>query len=97
MTEMTTDTNAFYSEYRPTVGERIVKWLGFRHAYQPRPDETEEFPSYICTVTRINISFLDRMRILISGKVHVETISQTDVEVRAARSQSSTGVPWRWR
>lgn len=92
---MTDDMHAFGAEYVPTWGERVSRGLGFRGAYQQRPDETEEFPSYMVTSVRIGLSLLDRLRILLTGKIDVETVSQTDVEVRRVKSQSSVGVPWR--
>lgn len=93
--EMVEDAHAFTQQYVPTLRERVARWFGFRSAYQPRPEETDEFPSYMVTNVRIHVSALDRIRILLAGQIDVEVVSQTDVEVSHVRSLSTIGVPWR--
>lgn len=92
MTTPQTDATGFYEEYRAPWHERIWRWFGYRHAYQPRPEETAEFPSYMVTVTRVHLSILDRLRLLVSGRLDVEAVTQTDVEVRHCKTQSHAAV-----
>lgn len=88
-----TDTDcAFGQAYVPTRSERFWRALGFRSAYQERPEETAEFPSYMVTDIRINVSLLDRLRILLSGKIHIESVHATDVAVHHAKTQTAVGV-----
>ena len=90
--QMSEDTNAFASEYVAPFDERFWRWLGFHCAHQERPEETAEFPSYIVTDVHIGVSLLDRLRLLISGKLEVEVVTQTSVEVPHARSKSAVAV-----
>ena len=89
---MSDAAEGYYSEYVAPLSERVARRLGFRRAYQERPEETAEFPSYMVSNIRIGVSILDRLRLLISGKMEVEIVTQTDVEVHHAKSQSNVGV-----
>ena len=92
---------AFYS--RPTIGERLTRWLGFGQArVQPPDDWTDDTesavfaPGYLISETRILFDWKDRIRILISGKAMVSMATRTDVLVSRSESISSCSVlpPW---
>lgn len=67
-------------EYKPTIWER----LGFGYAHVPRLDEdfisSEGFhPGYVIVGNRIKLDWIDRLRVLLSGGVDVETCLLTEV------------------
>lgn len=90
-----TDHAGLYSEYVPTLTERVLRWLGFHGAYQSRPEPLGEFPSYMVTEIRVHATFGDRMRFLITGRMDLETVHQTDKDVERIRSQTAIGFPAR--
>lgn len=91
---MTVEIENGFQEFRPSLGYRVLRALGFKLPYVPRPPETEEFPSFICTTTHVNLSFLDRLRLLVSGRLEVESVVRTSVEVPHAVTKSEVGVWW---
>ncbi|MDE2105839.1 MAG: hypothetical protein KGL39_51935 [Patescibacteria group bacterium] len=77
---MTNTHGGFIQEYRPPLIERFWRWAGFRHPYVRRPDETVEFPSYMVSRAVVNLSVADRLRVLISGRVCVETVHRVQTD-----------------
>ncbi len=59
----------------------------------PVPDNTEGFAdSYMRTHVVINLDWADRVRILVSGNMHVHTATKTDVPVSRMSSESAVWV-----
>lgn len=75
--------------YRPTIWQR----LGFNYARRPLMED-EAFPDHavgaLINETFIKLDWVDRLRALVSGKLHVITTSKTDVPV--ARCVTASGV-----
>jgi len=85
----------------PSLRQRIWWWLGFGHQFdQPLFDwRTQEakpddwfVSSALTTETTIHIDWLDRLRILVSGRCSLSTYSRTDVLVNRAESRSQFAV-----
>ncbi len=81
------------STYRPTVWQR----LGFGYAYTPTQDdedfpEPEWAPGVFLTETFVHLDLIDRIRVLVSGKLHVQTRSKTDCAVNRASTVSAAKV-----
>jgi len=90
---------AYYDTCSPTPFS-IWKKLGFGSCWVELKDE--EFPGMppgaIATDTQIRLGFLDRLRVLISGKVYVALKTKTDVIVETAISKSAVSVlPPTWK
>jgi hypothetical protein len=77
----------------------LWRWLGFGPTHVPRPDDEEGFaPGYMVTNVFLFLDWKDRLRIAFSGKVHVQTVSQTDVFVRRVCSRSHVrALPPTWK
>lgn len=77
---------------RKTIWNR----LGFRHGHAPRGEQDSELPGWapgwLVTDTRIHLGWSDRLRVLISGKLHVESFTKTDVVVSRALTTTGIGV-----
>jgi len=83
-----------YKIERPSIWHR----LGFGFVPAPRPDEQENMPGYepswFIAGVYFRLSFMDRIRILISGRVRVEGAFKTDARIsRAMGSWSMSIVP----
>lgn len=75
-------------EYRSPLSDRIWRKLGFRHAHVDRPDSE----NWMVTDVRCSFSLLDRLRILLSGVVGIQVVTETDVAVRHAKSTTDAKV-----
>lgn len=72
----------------PTLLERLWRRL-FPGRYREIPEDLEGFaPSYMMTDVRIRLDWADRLRVLVSGNLRVETTTKTDVIVSKMDSQS---------
>jgi len=76
----------------PTLLERLWRRL-FPARYREIPEDLEGFaPSYMITEVRIHLGWVDRLRILVSGNLRVETTTKTDVIITKMASQSTVTV-----
>ena len=76
---------------RPTIWQR----LGFGACAVPNMDDLEDSglaPAHLSTNTTAVFDWRDRLRILVSGKVMVETAVKTDVIVKVMICRSSVSV-----
>jgi len=86
---------AFAQEWRPTIWHR----LGFRHGGVPYDCALEErlvmegfAESALTSEVYVRLDWGDRLRLLLTGLLHVHVRTHTDVPVRKATSRSSVGV-----
>lgn len=83
-------SGAFYDpvDRRPWY-EKMWWRLGFHDAHAPRPGDAEH---WIVTGVHIRLSQLDRLRVLLSGRLHVEVCVATEHDAGRTSSQSSAAV-----
>lgn len=91
------DTTGIHAYYKsPTFWQLLWPRLGFRRGHAPRPDEDELTegwaPSWFVVETYVSLGWLDRIRVLISGKLHIDNAIKTDVEIGKSRATSSVGI-----
>ena len=79
-------------EFRPSLSYRLRRALGFRRPDVEPPEPSDEWPEHITTVVQVNVSWLDRLRLLISGALFVRVLTQTCVPVERARSLAASAV-----
>jgi hypothetical protein len=73
----------------PTILHRFLARLFPARYLLEIPEDTEGFaPSYIVTKVVSHLDWKDRLRVLISGNVHCETRTKTDVIVNKMVSES---------
>jgi len=65
-------SNAFCMEYVPTFADRFWRTMGFRRYPAELPEETSTMPGWARTDIHLNISFGDRLRLLLSGKIRID-------------------------
>ena len=92
-----TNGGVFYSpEPRPTIWRR----LGFRHRFDQElfdwkwedPPEEGFAEGFITTNVTITVSFLDRLRLLLSGRAELSVYTKTSVTVDRAVGRSEFSV-----
>lgn len=88
---------------RPTLAVRFWRALGFvyrwdedlfnwKHA-EPAPDEQGWWvPGCVTTHVAVSVSWLDRLRLLVTGCCEVSIYTRTDVLVRRAETRSEFAV-----
>jgi hypothetical protein len=83
---------SYYSACKPTIWNR----LGFREAFLHRPEEDEYEEGYahswFTTETYAHFCFVDRLRILLSGNIHVHCSIKTDAAIHRSRAISAVAV-----
>lgn len=83
---------------RETLSARIWRWLGFGMGnrwdmVEWRCEEEPGFaPGALITDTVVHLDFLDRLRVLIGGRLRIEVSTKTDVLVKKSKSMSAVGV-----
>jgi len=85
-----TDVNNGCMIYTPTLAERFWRALGYR--CRGVPEETPEMEGlrgWMMQTVVWRVSLLDRLRLLIGGRVRVRVLTKTDVEIGEALSVST--------
>jgi hypothetical protein len=83
---------------RQPLSARIWRGLGFGMNNRMdmtdwRCDEEPGFaPGALITDTVVHLDFLDRLRVLIGGRLRIEVSTKTDVLVKKSKSMSAVGV-----
>jgi hypothetical protein len=92
----TTNGGCFYAEYKPTLSERFWRAMGFKRAYVHAPNFMEEVEGFVSGSITTNVichmGWLDRLRLLVSGKMIVALATMTNVTVDRAVTVSECGV-----
>lgn len=70
-------------------------WKIFPNTYVDSP-ELPEMKDVIVSYTRVNLSFIDRLRVLISGKIEITTKTATENIIGAVKTNCGSSVrpPW---
>jgi hypothetical protein len=51
---------------------------------------------FVCR-TKVELSFLDRLRVLITGRIEIETRTSTENVIgKSATASTFTALPWKW-
>jgi hypothetical protein len=86
--------HAYYA--KPTIAQKLWIFLGFRKGHAPRPDEDELkdgwAPSWFCVETYIHLDWSDRLRVLISGNLHIDHAIKTDLPINKSNAVSAVGI-----
>lgn len=74
---------------------RLWSRLGFGRPHVDRGEGEDWqgfYPGYMMTAVVAHLDWRDRLRVLVSGRVGVETLTRTDVLVQKCRSVSKTAI-----
>lgn len=76
---------AFYRV--PTWTERAWRSLGYRYHLGVEPDGIDAMKGWMCTESRLHFSVLDRLRLLVSGRLHMRLVQHTTVQVEDTKNR----------
>ena len=76
----------YCQEYKDTYYNKIRKIL---FPYALRPILEDDKRTYLTTTINLHVDWLDRIRLLITGRAIIQVITYTDVLVNEAQSVSS--------
>jgi hypothetical protein len=74
-------------EYVPTWRERAWRRLGFRYHLGDEPPEVDGLPGWMCTETRMRFGAADRVRLLLTGRLHIRLVQYLPVQCDYAKSR----------
>lgn len=72
----TTESQTFYA--MPTFAQRFWRRLGFHYHLGDEPEGNEMLPGWMRTDMRIHFGWVDRLRILVSGRLFIASVVSTD-------------------
>ena len=75
-TTKATDSQAMYSA--PTLRQRFWRAAGFRYHLGEEPPESDILPGWLRTDIGLHFGIMDRLRLLISGKLFIASMVHTD-------------------
>lgn len=78
---MTAENGAMY--HIPTMRERLVRRIGYRYHLGDEPTGVDAMPGWMVTETRLHFGWADRLRLLLSGRLHMRLVQHTTAQVEA--------------
>ncbi len=75
---MTDTTQNFAVEYVPTRAERFWHWVGFHYHLGDEPEGIDGMPGWMCTGIRLNFTWPDRLRLLLTGRLRIRSVVHHD-------------------
>lgn len=78
--------------HNPTLSERFWRSLGFRYHLGDEPEGADSLEGWMRTDIRLEFSIVDRLRLLLTGRLLVASIVHTDTP---SASICKSRVDWR--
>jgi hypothetical protein len=69
---------AYAMHHVPKLRERIWRKLGFRYHLGEEPENVDGLEGWMCTKSHFEFTWLDRVRLLMTGRLMVSTIVHHD-------------------
>ncbi len=88
---MTVENGAMY--HVPTLSERAWRWLGFRYHLGTEPEGVDGMQGWMCTDSRMHFGWADRLRLLVSGRLHLRLVQHTTVQVEGTKNRFDWRIP----
>lgn len=83
MEAATTETNGAMCHV-PTLAERFWRWAGFRYHLGDEPPEADKMLGWMVTESGFKFGFADRLRLLLTGRLHLRIVQHTDAQIDSA-------------
>jgi hypothetical protein len=77
----------------PTLAERGWRWLGFRYHLGAEPEGIDGMQGWMCTESRMQFGLADRIRLLVSGRLHLRLVQHATVQVEGTKSRFDWHIP----
>ena len=72
---------------KPTLFQRLTRRLGYRYHLGDDPENVDALKGWMTTETRLQFDFMDRIRLLTSGRLHIKLVQHTPEEVEFSRNR----------
>lgn len=82
---MTVENGAMH--HVPTLRERIWRRLGYRYHLGAEPDGIDALPGWMCTESRMHFSVADRVRLLLTGRLHLRLVQHMTQQVDSTKNR----------
>lgn len=69
---------AYAMIHKPTLAERLRRKAGFRYHLGDEPEGAEALQGWMRTDIKLHFGWADRLRLLLTGRLHVSSIVHTD-------------------
>ena len=86
---MTDDIESGYQIYTPTLAQRFWRALGFRYHHKDLECDEVAFPGWMKTRVNFDFSMLDRLRLLLTGRLRIDLEQRPNVMVDECRNAAS--------
>lgn len=73
--------------YAPTKSERLWRAFGYRYHHGEEQDDIDALEGWMCTVTRMQFSLADRLRLLLTGRLHIHLVQHLPVRCDFSRNR----------
>lgn len=86
-----------YMIYKPTLGDRAARFLGYRFDLGDEPDGHEQLTGgWAKTETRLKFSMLGRLRLLFSGRLKIDLTHYAADPIHTMKSRVDLRIyaPW---
>lgn len=83
-----TETQNFEMHYVPSLRERVWRRIGFRFHLGAEPPGVEVWPGWARTELRMSFGVLDRIRLLLTGRLHISLTTYADTPINNCRSRT---------
>lgn len=80
-------TDGFACAYTPTRIERFWRRLGYRYHLGDEPDGVDELPGWMCTTTRMHFGVLDRLRLILTGRLTIQLVQHLPARCDFAKNR----------
>lgn len=71
----------------PSLAQRAWRALGFRYHLGEEPEGIEKLEGWMCTETRMHFSISDRLRLLLTGRLHIKLVQYLPVRCDFSRNR----------
>lgn len=94
MKAATLTDGAFY--FRPTLAQRVARFLGFKFHLGEEPSDTEALPGWAQSKINLHISLADRVRLLVSGRLDLTVTHYANRQVDTQKNRVDLRFPAPW-
>lgn len=96
MNDAATEPMNLAMKHRPTTLERLARRLGFKFHLGEEPEGVDAWPGWARSEIRFKFPFLDRLRMLVSGRLDVSVTHYADVRFDEMRIRTDLRFPAPW-
>jgi hypothetical protein len=82
--------------FRPTLAQRVARLLGFKFHLGEEPSGIDALPGWAQTKINLHISFADRVRLLVSGRLDLTVTQYANQQIDLQKNRVDLRFPAPW-